>query len=119
LVGVEVRWDATRRRFEELAGTEREIPCGLVLLALGFTGPEVSTWSGTELAVDGRGNVAASAEQFSSSEANVYACGDARRGQSLVVWAIWEGRECARAVDHALTGEARMTGVPQRWALTG
>ncbi len=117
LLGVEVEWDASRRRFDEKPGTEREIPCDLVLLALGFTGPEAGTWTGSDLATDARGNVLASTERFVTNDPKLYACGDVRRGQSLVVWAIWEGRECARAVDRALLGEVRMPRVPLRWAL--
>ena len=54
---------------------------------------------------------------FVSAQPGLFACGDARRGQSLVVWAIWEGRECARAVDVFLTHEERLPSQPQRWEL--
>jgi glutamate synthase (NADPH/NADH) small chain len=58
--------------------------------------------------LDPRGNVAADTRDFATSEAGVFAAGDARRGQSLVVWALWEGREAARAVDRYLMGESRL-----------
>jgi len=102
-------------RFVPIEGIERKIPATLVLLAMGFVGPEPSTWSGTELALDGRQNVLADTTRFTTSEAGIYACGDARRGQSLVVWAIWEGRECARSVDAFLIGDERLRSQPQRW----
>jgi glutamate synthase (NADPH/NADH) small chain len=57
---------------------------------------------------DGRGNVAADTATYQTSDANIFACGDMRRGQSLVVWAIREGRQCAREVDLALMGETRL-----------
>jgi glutamate synthase (NADPH) small chain len=111
---VEVEWviDGGRRVMREREGTLREIPCDLVLLAMGFVGPEEASWSGTALAKDERGNVKADLTSFASNERGVFACGDARRGQSLVVWAIWEGRECARAVDAYLLGESRLPQSP-------
>ena len=71
----------------------------LVLLAMGFEGVDAQ---GAEVALDARGNLAATNSDYQTSAANVFACGDARRGQSLVVWAIAEGRECAAAVHSAL-----------------
>jgi glutamate synthase (NADPH/NADH) small chain len=91
-------------RFRPVAGTEREIPAELVLLAMGFTGPERSgllDQLGVEL--DERGNVARDASYASSVE-GVFVAGDAGRGQSLIVWAIAEGRAAAAAVDRYLTG---------------
>ncbi len=95
-------------RFElrPVAGSEAELPAQLVLLALGFTGPErrgVVGELGCEL--NGRGNVAVDGS-FMTSVEKVFACGDAARGQSLVVWAIAEGRSCAAAVDRYLTGSS-------------
>jgi glutamate synthase (NADPH/NADH) small chain len=90
--------------FQPVAGTEREIPAGLVLLAMGFTGPEragLLDQLGVEL--DERGNVARDAAYASSVE-GVFVAGDAGRGQSLIVWAIAEGRAAAAAVDAYLTG---------------
>ena len=90
--------------FQPVEGTEREIPAGLVLLAMGFTGPErpgLLDQLGVEL--DERGNVARDAAYASSVE-GVFVAGDAGRGQSLIVWAIAEGRAAAAAVDAYLTG---------------
>jgi glutamate synthase (NADPH/NADH) small chain len=98
----------------ERPGTERVLPASLVLLALGFRGPERGALDGVPL--DAQGRLAADAQGF-SVEAGLFACGDARRGQSLVVWAIWEGRECARAVDAYLGQRLGAARVPQRWEL--
>ena len=91
-------------RFQEVEGTEREIPAELVLLAMGFTGPETDgliDQLGVEL--DERGNVARD-DGYSSSVEGVFVAGDVGRGQSLIVWAIAEGRAAAAAVDTYLTG---------------
>ncbi len=91
-------------RFAEIPGTEKEWKADLVLLALGFTGPETDTIAsqlGCE--VDARGNIKA-AGNFATTAPGVFAAGDARRGQSLIVWAISEGRECARELDRHLMG---------------
>ncbi|MCO6401646.1 MAG: glutamate synthase subunit beta [Verrucomicrobia bacterium] len=91
-------------RFEELPGTEQEWKADLVLLALGFTGPEMGAIApqlGCEL--DARGNIKTAAN-YATTAPGVFAAGDARRGQSLIVWAISEGRECAREVDRYLMG---------------
>src|SRR5437763_6203928 len=87
--------------FDTVAGTEFSIPADLVLLAMGFLHPQhegIVEQFGLDL--DNRGNIADS--DWMSSRAGVFACGDARRGQSLVVWAISEGRQCAGAVDRWL-----------------
>lgn len=87
------------------AGTERDIPADLVLLALGFTGPEPETIEDQlRLPFDDRGNVARGGD-YQTSEAGVFVAGDAGRGQSLIVWAIAEGRAAASAVDRYLEGE--------------
>jgi glutamate synthase (NADPH/NADH) small chain len=98
-----------RRALEEIPGSDFELPCDLVLLAMGFVHP-VQTGLLAELGVrlDPRGNVAADTREFTTSEPGVFAAGDVRRGQSLVVWALWEGREAARAVDRYLVGESRL-----------
>src|SRR5690606_20257379 len=89
-----------RREMREIPGSEFEIPADLVLLAMGFVHPvHEGLVEGLGLRLDARGNVAADAESFATSEPGVFAAGDCRRGQSLVVWALWEGREAARAVD--------------------
>jgi len=94
--------------FQPIAGTEREIPARLVLLALGFTGPQragLVEQLGVDL--DERGNVARDAS-FAASVEGVFVAGDAGRGQSLIVWAIAEGRAAAAAVDRYLTGETSL-----------
>jgi glutamate synthase (NADPH/NADH) small chain len=100
-----VEVDAT---FQPIEGTEREIPAELVLLAMGFTGPEqpgLVEQLGVEL--DERGNVARDAS-YATSVAGVFVAGDAGRGQSLIVWAIAEGRAAAAAVDRFLTGSTNL-----------
>jgi glutamate synthase (NADPH/NADH) small chain len=98
-----------RRAFEEIPGSEFVIPADLVLLAMGFVHP-VQRGLVSELGVklDPRGNVAADVRSFATTEPGVFAAGDCRRGQSLVVWAVWEGREAARAVDAYLAGDSRL-----------
>jgi glutamate synthase (NADPH) small chain len=90
--------------FVEIAGTEKTIPCELVLLAMGFVHPQHNgVIDQLDLEKDERGNI--KCQRFQTSSEGIFAAGDARRGQSLVVWAISEGREAARAVDEFLTGE--------------
>ena len=104
LVDVEMK----EGRFQEVEGTEREIPADLVLFAMGFTGPEregLVEQLGVEL--DERGNVARD-RSYMSSVKGVFVAGDAGRGQSLIVWAIAEGRATAAAVDHYLTGSTTL-----------
>ncbi len=115
LVGAEVTMG--EGRLEVVAGTERKLEVDLLILAMGFVGPEtegLSSELGVEL--DARGNVAADAETFATSADGVFAAGDARRGQSLIVWAISEGREAARAIDAKLMGEPSI--LPTRGADT-
>jgi glutamate synthase (NADPH/NADH) small chain len=109
---VQVEWSEPdengRRQLSEVAGTEERIPCELVLLAMGFTQPEVSTFvKDLEIEIGpnrfGQG-IKADYGTFKTSSPKVFVAGDARRGQSLVVWAIHEGREAARAVDLFLMG---------------
>jgi glutamate synthase (NADPH/NADH) small chain len=83
--------------FAPVTGTERELQADLVLLAMGFLHPEHAIPGQLDLELDARGNVHAPA--YATSLDGVFACGDARRGQSLIVWAINEGRQCARAVE--------------------
>ncbi|AKF08960.1 glutamate synthase subunit beta [Sandaracinus amylolyticus] len=113
---VRVEWSADRRTMKEVEGSAFEIECDLVLLAMGFVGPEDRTWHGMPVAQDPRGNVRADVESFVTSVPGVFACGDARRGQSLVVWAIWEGRQAARAVDAYLTGTTQLATTPYQYA---
>ncbi len=90
-------------------GGEFEMQADLVLLAMGFVGPvHDGLVKGLGLTLDPRGNVRADTRGFASSEPGVFAAGDCRRGQSLVVWAQWEGREAARAVDAYLAGDSRL-----------
>jgi glutamate synthase (NADPH/NADH) small chain len=87
--------------FGPVEGTERELPAQLVLLAMGFTAPEPELLDRLGVQRDARGNVACG-EPYTASVEGVFAAGDARRGQSLIVWAINEGRQCAAAVDRYL-----------------
>jgi glutamate synthase (NADPH/NADH) small chain len=90
------------------AGTEREIPAGLVLLALGFTGPETRELDEQlQLPVTDRGNIAREGD-YSTAQPGVFVAGDAGRGQSLIVWAIAEGRAAASAVDRYLEGDTEL-----------
>jgi len=98
------------RRMIEVPESEFEIPADLVLLAMGFVGPRgADLFAKLGLERDARGNVRASTEgpnAYRTNHPKIFAAGDMRRGQSLVVWAIREGRQCARAVDLALMGES-------------
>ena len=96
----------TGGRFEPVPGSERELPCQLVLLALGFTGPEHEPLlDGLGVAYDARGNVARD-RSYATSVPGVFVAGDMGRGQSLIVWAIAEGRSAAAAVDQYLAGDS-------------
>ncbi len=111
---IDVEWeiDAVSGRplgFKEIPGTEKEYPCELVLLAMGFLHPQregLLEKLGVEL--DERGNVKAIEGQYQTNIPKIFAAGDMRRGQSLVVWAISEGREAARKVDEYLTGYSKL-----------
>ena len=95
-------------KFEPVAGTQKDIPADFVFLAMGFTGPEQSPLiSQLEVKLDDRGNIDRNAN-FESSEEGIFVAGDAGRGQSLIVWAIAEGRSAAAAVDRYLTGETQL-----------
>lgn len=111
LVTVQLEWkmteDGKTAGFVEIAGTEKEIPCELALLAMGFVSPQKEgLLDKLEIELDERGNVKASEKQYQTNIQKVFAAGDMRRGQSLVVWAISEGRECARKVDEYLMGSS-------------
>jgi glutamate synthase (NADPH/NADH) small chain len=98
-------------KFEKVEGSEHELPAELVLLAMGFTGPErAGLLEQLGVTLDPRGNVARDSS-WRTDVPGVFVCGDMGRGQSLIVWAIAEGRSCAAAVDEALTG-ATMLPVP-------
>ena len=94
--------------FEAVEGTQKDIPADFVFLAMGFTGPEQSPLiAQLEVKLDDRGNIDRNAN-FESSEEAIFVAGDAGRGQSLIVWAIAEGRSAAAAVDRYLTGETQL-----------
>jgi glutamate synthase (NADPH/NADH) small chain len=100
-----VRIEWVDGKIQEVPGSEFTLPADLILLAMGFSGPRKrGLLDKAGVTLDGRGNVAADTNSYATSEVNIFACGDMRRGQSLVVWAIREGRQCARAVDEALMG---------------
>ena len=107
-------------KFEKVVGSEKEIPADLVFLALGFLGPEKSELiSQLEVELDERGNVKRD-EKFATTEEGIFVCGDAGRGQSLIVWAIAEGRSAAAAVDEYLLGETSLSApiLPSSSSLT-
>lgn len=107
---VEIKWgvnDQGKMGFEEIPGTERVLPCELALLAIGFVGAEkTGLVEELKLELDERGNV--KTNNYMTSRKGVFAAGDVRRGQSLVVWAISEGREAARALDTWLMGSSNL-----------
>tara|TARA_B100000963_G_scaffold67728_1_gene55859 strand:+ start:2718 stop:4184 length:1467 start_codon:yes stop_codon:yes gene_type:complete len=107
---VEVEWkkiSGERPKLLEIEGSEKEWPCELALLALGFTGPEKSLPEQFGLNFDKRGNI--KGEKFyQTNKPNIFTAGDARRGQSLIVWAISEGREAAHQVDAYLMGKSNL-----------
>ena len=106
LVMSEVRFEAGK--VVPVEGTEQEIPAELVLLAMGFTGPETDTVvSQLGVSLDERRNVARD-KNYATDVDGVFACGDAGRGQSLIVWAIAEGRACAAGVDQYLSGSTKL-----------
>ncbi len=102
--------------FGPIAGTERELPAQLVLLAMGFLGPELKLLDQLGVERDARSNVKA-VSPYTTSVDGVFAAGDARRGQSLIVWAINEGRQCARIVDRYLAGKRNGRELPEDEAL--
>jgi glutamate synthase (NADPH/NADH) small chain len=108
-------------KFTKVEGSEREIPADLVLLAMGFTGVDTSSGliDGLGAELDGRGNVRRDGA-WRATAPDVFVAGDAGRGQSLIVWAIAEGRACAAAVDAHLTGESSLPApvLPTTRALT-
>jgi glutamate synthase (NADPH/NADH) small chain len=108
-----VEWvrDAASGQYKmgDVAGSEFEIPADLVLLAMGYLHPRHGgLLEQLGVGLDGRGNVAANTEAYQTSVPKVFAAGDMRRGQSLVVWAIREGRQCAYAVDSFLMGSSSL-----------
>ncbi len=106
---VEIEWikEEGIPRLQEIPGTEKEWPCDLALLALGFTGPEKTLSEQLGLQVDERTNIKAD-DNYQTNVPNIFTAGDMRRGQSLIVWAISEGREAARSVDEYLMGATEL-----------
>jgi glutamate synthase (NADPH/NADH) small chain len=106
---IDVEWVKTEGgapKLQEVPGTEKQWPCEMVLLALGFTGPEKTLSQQLGLEVDTKTNI--KADKYQTNVPNIFAAGDMRRGQSLIVWAISEGREAARKVDKYLMGRTAL-----------
>ena len=107
---VQVRWKKVpgdRPQLIEKEGSEKEWPCDMALLALGFTGPEKTLPEQLGVTFDERGNVKG-IKQYQTNKSNIFAAGDVRRGQSLIVWAISEGREAAHQIDTYLMGTSTL-----------
>ena len=108
---VEVEWifkAGERPQLKEVEGTEKEWKCDLALLALGFTGAEKTLADQFGLTMDFRTNIEATTKDYKTNVPGVFAAGDMRRGQSLIVWAISEGRQAAHHVDLYLMGESHL-----------
>ncbi|WP_157206911.1 glutamate synthase subunit beta [Mariniflexile maritimum] len=106
---VNVEWKmelGERPQLIEIEGTEKTWPCDLALLALGFTGPESTIADQLGIETDARSNYKAAYGKYQTNIPNIFTAGDMRRGQSLIVWAISEGREAARQVDIFLMGKS-------------
>jgi glutamate synthase (NADPH/NADH) small chain len=115
---IDLEWKFTEEnkpaQFVEIAGSEIEIPCELALLAMGFLHPQhEGLLSQLDVGLDERGNIKASDKEFHTNISKIFTAGDMRRGQSLVVWAISEGRECARKVDEYLMGHSLLPSKDQ------
>ena len=111
LITSEVEWikkPGERPVLKEIEGTEKEWPCDLALLALGFTGSEMTLADQLGLEADPRTNIKASAKDYMTNVPGVFVAGDQRRGQSLIVWAISEGRQAAHHVDTYLMGASSL-----------
>jgi glutamate synthase (NADPH/NADH) small chain len=108
---VEIKWEKNDKgQFvpKEIPGTEKVRPVQLVLLAMGFLGPEQPLLDALKVDRDARTNVKADFEKYSTNIKGVFAAGDCRRGQSLVVWAFNEGRGAARECDRYLMGQTQL-----------
>lgn len=108
MVGLKPEQDkaAGRTVMKEVPGSEKELSCQLLLIAAGFLGPQGYIAQAFDLETDSQGNI--QTHQYAASAPGIFAAGDARRGQSLVVWAIREGRECAREIDRFLMGYSNL-----------
>lgn len=111
---VMVEWNKNEKgqwQMKEVPDSEKTYPCQLVLLAMGFLGPEPYATKELDLVKDPRSNIKTAGDgAYRTSMDKVFAAGDCRRGQSLVVWAISEGRQAAREVDEFLMGESMLPG---------
>jgi NAD(P)H-dependent glutamate synthase small subunit len=107
-VEVDVDFSSGRPEFKEIEGSERQWRADLIFLAMGFVGPEATLAENLGLQTDPRSNFKAEFGQYATSIDGIFAAGDCRRGQSLVVWAIREGREAARECDRYLMGETSL-----------
>ena len=108
---INVQWEVIpgkKPKLIEIAGTEKTWPCDLALLALGFTGPESNLADKLGIDKDVRSNYKATYGKYQTNIPNIFTAGDMRRGQSLIVWAISEGREAARQVDIYLMGKSEL-----------
>jgi len=108
---VKVEWtkdDKDRWQMKEIPGTERFFPADLVLLSMGFLGPENDVIKALNVKQDSRTNISTSPGRYCTNIPNVFAAGDCRRGQSLIVWGINEGRQAAREIDLYLMGNTRL-----------
>ncbi len=108
---IEVHWKHTpgqRSKLVEVPSTEKTWKAEMVLLAMGFTGSENNVASQLGVAMDQRTNVAASENDYKTNVAGVFTAGDQRRGQSLIVWAIAEGRQAAHHIDSYLMGSSNL-----------
>ena len=112
LNGVGLEWsqgEDGRMEMQEVNGSDFELKADLVLLAMGFVHPiHEGMIEALKVNLDDRGNVDADTEAYQTSVDKIFAAGDMRRGQSLVVWAIREGRQCARSIDEFLMGESEL-----------
>lgn len=109
LMTVDLEWKTVdgKSQFVEIKGSERKVPCELALLAMGFVHPQHEGMiNELELELDERGNVRATEKAYQTNISKIFTAGDMRRGQSLVVWAIREGRDCAQKVDEFLSGHS-------------
>jgi glutamate synthase (NADPH/NADH) small chain len=105
------RLDWSEGKMKEVPGSEFEVKADLAFLAMGFTNPITAVLDAFGVVKDARGNVAATTDGkgcYATNVPKVFAAGDMRRGQSLVVWAIREGRQCARSVDEFLMGKSTL-----------
>mgnify|MGYP003300784913 FL=1 len=116
LIGLEtvnVKFDSDKKEFIEIPGSTKTWDCDLVILALGFTGPETDLPNKFNLEINKRGNINSNSN-YQTKRDNIFTAGDCRRGQSLIVWAISEGREAAHHIDKFLMGSSNL---PQKSSL--